>query len=61
VTDENLLLVVSKGGPAVGKSVLMPAWGKTLTDRQLHDVIAFLHTLVSIGQPHDVADRLDSQ
>ena len=44
-TDERLLLTVSKGGTAVGKSVLMPAWGRTLTDRQLRDVVAFLHTL----------------
>ena len=27
-TDERLLLAVSKGGAAVGKSVLMPAWGQ---------------------------------
>jgi mono/diheme cytochrome c family protein len=44
-TDERLLLAVSKGGPAVGKSVLMPLWGKTLTDRQLDDVVAYLHAL----------------
>ena len=31
-TDERLLLAVSKGGTAVGKSVLMPAWGQN-TDR----------------------------
>jgi mono/diheme cytochrome c family protein len=53
VTDENLLLVVSKGGPAVGKSVLMPAWGRTLSDRQLHDVVAFLHTLAARAEPKD--------
>jgi mono/diheme cytochrome c family protein len=45
MTEERLLLAVSKGGPAVGKSVLMPAWGKTLTDRQLHDVVTYLRTL----------------
>jgi cytochrome c oxidase cbb3-type subunit 3 len=49
-TDERLLLAVSTGGPAVGKSVLMPAWGKTLTDRQLRDVIAFLHTRAGQGE-----------
>ncbi len=62
LTDEHLLLVVSKGGTAVGKSVLMPAWGKTLTDRQLHDVVAFLRTLRSSGQPkQNVSDPLGSQ
>lgn len=46
-TDERLLLAVSKGGSAVGKSVLMPAWGRTLTDREMRDVIAFLHALAA--------------
>jgi mono/diheme cytochrome c family protein len=56
-TDETLLLVVSKGGPAVGKSVLMPAWGRTLTDRQMRDVIAFLHTLAARSEPTDEDSR----
>ena len=50
-TDERLLLAVSKGGTAVSKSVLMPAWGQTLTDRQLNDVVTFLHTLAPRGDP----------
>ena len=50
VTDERLSLTVSQGGPAVGKSNLMPAWGKTLTDQQIQDVIAWLHTFA--GQPN---------
>jgi cytochrome c oxidase cbb3-type subunit 3 len=50
-TDERLLLTVTKGGMAAGKSVLMPAWGRTLTDRQLRDVVAFLHTLAAPGEP----------
>jgi cytochrome c oxidase cbb3-type subunit III len=52
-TDEHLLLTVSKGGTAVGKSVLMPAWGRTLTDRQMRDVVAYLHTLAPSGQPRE--------
>lgn len=52
-TDERLLLAASKGGAAVGKSVLMPAWGRTLTDRQLSDVVAFLHTFAPSGDPKE--------
>jgi cytochrome c oxidase cbb3-type subunit 3 len=52
-TDEHLLLAVSKGGPAVGKSVLMPAWGQTLTDRDMRDIVAFLHTLAVQQEPTD--------
>ena len=52
-TDERLLLTISQGGPAVEKSVLMPAWGHTLTEHQLRDVIAFLHTLAPTAETQD--------
>jgi mono/diheme cytochrome c family protein len=52
-TDERLLLAVSKGGTAVAKSVLMPTWGRTLTDRQMRDVVAFLHTFAAPAEPKD--------
>ncbi len=56
-TDARLLLAVSQGGPAVDKSVLMPAWGRTLSDRQVREVVAFLHTLApgAASQPSDPA------
>ena len=57
MTDEHLFLAVSKGGPANGKSVLMPAWGRTLTGRQMDDIVAFLHTLAS--QAEVQTDRSD--
>jgi len=44
-TDEHLRRVIAEGGPAVGKSVLMPAWGHTLSAEQIADVTAYLHTL----------------
>lgn len=56
-TDERLLLVVSKGGKAVDKSVLMPAWGRTLTDRQMRDVVAFLTTLAAREVPNAPDDN----
>lgn len=45
--NERVLRAVGNGGTANGKSVLMPAWGRTLTDVQIRDVVAFLHTLVA--------------
>ncbi len=51
--DERILLVVSNGGEAIGKSVLMPRWGRTLTVRQIHDVVAFLHTFAATAAPAD--------
>ncbi len=41
-TDERAYYAVAEGGGSVGKSVMMPAWGHTLTDRQIRDVIVFL-------------------
>ena len=44
-TQKHLARTVRDGGPAVGKSLLMPAWGRTLSDKQISDVLAFLRTL----------------
>lgn len=43
--DEYLFDLVKKGGAAVGKSALMPAWGGALSDEQIRDVIAYVRTL----------------
>jgi mono/diheme cytochrome c family protein len=48
--DEHLFLVIKNGGSAVGKSPLMAAWGGSLTDAQIRDVIAFIRTLAD--PPH---------
>jgi mono/diheme cytochrome c family protein len=45
LSDAHLFSVIQKGGPAVGKSQLMAAWGGALTDAQIRDVIAFIRTL----------------
>ncbi len=50
-TDERLFDVVAHGGPYVGKSVLMPAWGHTLKPRQIRDTIVFIRALGSQQQP----------
>jgi mono/diheme cytochrome c family protein len=44
-TNEFLFKVVKEGGASVGKSPLMAPWGGTLTDAQIHDVVAFVRTL----------------
>jgi cytochrome c oxidase cbb3-type subunit III len=43
--DRQFFAAISNGGQAVGKSVLMPAWGRTLSDQQIRDVIAYLRTV----------------
>ena len=43
-SDERLTSAISQGGESVGKSVLMPAWGRTLTPKQVRDVIVHLRS-----------------
>ena len=43
--DEHLAGVIAEGGEAYGMSSYMPAWGGTLDDRQIADVVAFIRTL----------------
>ena len=45
LSDEHIFRVIKEGGPAVGKSPLMAAWGGTLSDEQIRDLVAFIRTL----------------
>ncbi len=47
LSDKFLIEVISKGGSAVGKSGFMPAWGSSLNDKQIRDIVAFIRTLVA--------------
>jgi mono/diheme cytochrome c family protein len=44
-SDAELVDAIRRGGAGVGLSPLMPPWGRTLTARQIEDVILFLRTL----------------
>ena len=43
--DDFLTKIIKEGGPAVGKSPLMPKMGGTLKDGEVADVIAFIRSL----------------
>jgi mono/diheme cytochrome c family protein len=45
LSDEHLARVIKEGGPAVGKSPLMAAWGGSLSDAQIRDVMAYIRSL----------------
>ena len=45
LSNEHLFKVIQKGGPAVGKSPMMAAWGATMGDEQINDVVAFVRSL----------------
>ena len=47
LTDKFLMEIISKGGSAVGKSPMMPAWGGALKQNQVQDVVAYLRSIAN--------------
>jgi mono/diheme cytochrome c family protein len=47
LSDKFLTDVITKGGSAVGKSSFMPAWGGSLNDKQIRDVVAYIRTIAT--------------
>lgn len=45
LSDQELRLAIAEGGSAVQKSGLMPAWGGTLSSRQIDQLVFFLRKL----------------
>lgn len=45
LSDKYLVDVISKGGGGVGKSAFMPAWGSSLGDKQIRDIVAYIRSL----------------
>ncbi|MBI4537360.1 MAG: cytochrome c [candidate division NC10 bacterium] len=43
--DQQLFDFIKKGGQAMGKSPLMPAWSGQLTDAQIQDLVVYIRTL----------------
>lgn len=48
LSDEYLRNIITLGGSAMGKSSMMPAWGKTLSQEEIRAVIAYTR---AIAQP----------
>lgn len=44
-SDSDLVVAIRSGGAAVGLSNGMPPWGRTLPERQIQNVVAYLRTL----------------
>ena len=38
--------IIRRGGEAMGRSSVMPAWGEKLTATEIEDLLAYLHTIV---------------
>jgi cytochrome c553 len=44
-SDADLFKVIKEGGLAIDKSVLMPPWGDSLSDDEIHDLVKYLREL----------------
>lgn len=47
LSDQYLSDIIKNGGAGMKKSPLMPAWGKTLKDQEVADVIAYIRSLAN--------------
>lgn len=45
LSDDDLFRVIKEGGPAIGKSQQMAAWGGSLSDEAIGDLVAYVRTL----------------
>ena len=45
ISDETLFKATKDGGPSVRLSPIMPAWGGSLTDQQIHDLVGYIRSL----------------
>jgi mono/diheme cytochrome c family protein len=45
MTDQSLADVISKGGGPTGKSSFMPAWGASVDEKQVRDIVAYIRSL----------------
>ncbi len=48
--DEEMFNAIKKGGLAVNKSVLMPAWGSVMDDAEINELVAYLRHLCKCGK-----------
>ena len=47
IPDKLLFEIISKGGATVGKSFFMPAWGGSLNDNQIRDIVTYLRSVAN--------------
>ncbi len=46
LSDTQIHQVIKEGGPSLGRSPMMPPWGKVINDSEINSLVAFIRTLV---------------
>jgi mono/diheme cytochrome c family protein len=44
-SDESLFIIIKGGGQIAGRSPVMPSFGSSLSDRQIHELVAYIRSL----------------
>ena len=47
LSNDHIFKVIKEGGSAVGKSATMAPWGPSMSDDEIHGLVAFLRTLAT--------------
>ena len=53
LSNDHLFKVVKEGGQSIGKSAMMASWGASISDEEIHGLVAFMRTLAD--PPYDGA------
>lgn len=57
LSDQFLVDLISKGGSAVGKSSFMPAWGSSLKEKEIRDIVAYLRAIADPPYKPDTSKK----
>lgn len=52
LTDSEIRRAISEGGDAVNKSELMPRWDKTLSAKEIDELVAYMRSLCKCKGPN---------
>jgi mono/diheme cytochrome c family protein len=55
-SDASLRKIIAMGGSAVGKSAMMPPYGKSLSEEEIDDVIAYMR-VIAVPEYHTGSDQ----
>ena len=55
--DDTLYDGIFAGGYILNRSQLMPAWGQSLSDKEIRELVAHIRTLCNCKQPEWATDQ----
>ncbi len=50
LSDAQIHQVIKEGGSSLGRSPMMPPWGRVISDSEINTLVAYIRTLVTSGK-----------